>query len=473
MLATLVASLAVFGALIATLTLQLRTQLRAEVLQREAEAIHAVAQLQVGHVQVGDTTIVDPATHAALFAAVLESSRLRGVLAVQLFDAAGILREALPEPIERGQIHRWWPEQLDQPQVRFNLRGSLENVYGLAPEPAGIATAAPLLEVVVPLLASPAAPSLGTARYWIDGGNVAREFDRMDRGLLWQAGAAFVGGAAAFVAVLAWAFGRLAAAQQKLLAQSADLRRANQELDLAAKTGAIGAISAHLIHGLKNPLSGLEGFVAENAASHAVPGEGEAWQAAVETTRRLRTLVNEVVTVLRDEVDPGSDYRLPVDEVLAAAKLRVAQPTAEAGVELVTRTSGPLELPARTANLALLILTNLLNNAIEASPRGAQVMLEAQTAGNAVDFVVRDTGPGVPAAVRENLFRPLRSTKSGGGGIGLAISHQLARHAQGELALVRSDARGSVFRLRVPQSETAARAPASTAADSTTHPTRA
>lgn len=473
MLATLVASLMVFGALIATLTLQLRAQLRAEVLQREAEAMHAVAQLQLGHVQVGAAPAIDAATHAALFAAVLESSRLRGVLAVQLFDAAGVLREALPEPIERDRIRRWWPEQPGQPQARFSPRGSLENVYGLAPEPSTAATAAPLLEVVVPLLAPRAAESVGTARYWIDGANVAREFGRMDRGLLRQAGAVFAGGAAAIAAVLWWAFGRLATAQRKLLAQSADLRRANQELDLAAKTGAIGAISAHLIHGLKNPLSGLEGFVAENAANRAAPGEGEAWQAAVETTRRLRALVNEVVTVLRDEVDPGSDYRLPIDEVLAAAKTRVAQPAAEAGVELVTHATEPLELPARTANLALLVLTNLLTNAIEASPRGARVTLEAQASGTVVDLVVRDTGPGLPSAIREDPFRPVRSAKSGGGGIGLAISHQLARHAQGELALVQSDAQGSVFRLRVPLSATPAHARAPDAASSTTHPNRA
>lgn len=468
MLVTLLASLAVFGALVAALTLQLRTQLRAEVLQREAEAMHAVAQLQLGQVQVGDTPASDP--EAALFAAVLESSRLRGVLAVQLFDATGLLREALPEPIDRSEVRRWWPERLAEPLARFSPRGTLENVYGLAPEPAGAGTAAPLLEVVVPLLPAPAGASLGTARYWIAGHQVAREFGRMDRGLRWQAGAAFGSGAAGIAAVLWWAFGRLATAQRRLLAQSADLRRANQELDLAAKTGAIGSISAHLIHGLKNPLSGLEGFVTENAALRANPGEGEAWQAAVETTRRLRALVNEVVMVLRDEVDPGSAYRLPVPEVAAAARQRVAQLASDAGVEIVVRTAEPLELPARTANLALLILGNLLANAIEASPRGSQVTLEAQTFGEAVDFVVRDAGPGIPPAVREVLFRPVRSTKPGGGGIGLAISHQLARHVRGELTLVQSDAHGSSFRLRVPQSDSARLAPAPAAAQTTAQP---
>ena len=50
------------------------------------------------------------------------------------------------------------------------------------------------------------------------------------------------------------------------LVRRADLARANEELVFAAKTGAVGAISAHLIHGLKNPLSGLEGYVSDRAA---------------------------------------------------------------------------------------------------------------------------------------------------------------------------------------------------------------
>jgi signal transduction histidine kinase len=107
-------------------------------------------------------------------------------------------------------------------------------------------------------------------------------------------------------------------------------------------------------------------------------------------------------------------------------------------------------IPARAANLAGLVLANLLANAIEAAPRHGRVRLEAKRVEGGVEFLVTDSGPGLPPEVREALFRPVRSTKRGGGGVGLAISHRLARHAGGELALVSSDARGAVFRLFVP-----------------------
>src|ERR1041385_1978041 len=86
-------TLVVFGGLIAGITLQLRANLRTEVLRREAEAIFAVAHMQLSGAQSRPAGEDEMGT---LFAAVLESSRLRGVLAVQLFDANGTLREALP-----------------------------------------------------------------------------------------------------------------------------------------------------------------------------------------------------------------------------------------------------------------------------------------------------------------------------------------------------------------------------------------
>lgn len=271
----------------------------------------------------------------------------------------------------------------------------------------------------------------------------------MDRGLAWQAGLAYGGTSILVAAVLAWAFLRLAESNRRLAARSADLARANQELDFAAKTGAIGAISAHLIHGLNNPLAGLEGFVADASLANHTP-HGDAWQSAIDTTRRLRAMVQEVMAVLRDEAEGRADYPVPLKEFLAAVhdRARAAAESAGVGVEIVDAADGVLL--ARTANLGSLVLANLVANAIEASPRGAVVGVATRTTGGALEILVEDAGGGLPAAVRATLFQPVKSAKRNSGGVGLAISRQLARHAAGDLELVRSDAAGTVFCLRVP-----------------------
>lgn len=451
--AVLCATLVILGLVVGGMTWWLRERLRTEVLQREAEAIHAVALMVIGSAEGRAPELAAGESVPALFAAVLESSRLRGVMAVQLFDASGALRAALPDTGAEAPRAPWWPSALERPEVRYQARGSVEAVFGLGLGPGEEPTRVPLLEIVVPLTAGakPGRP-VGTARYWVEGGAVAAEFARMDRALWWQAGFAYAGGAVLIALVLGWAFKRLAQANRRLAAQSADLSRANQELNFAAKTGAIGAISAHLIHGMKNPLAGLEGFVSDPALANETQ-RGEAWLTAVETTRRLRALVQEVTSMLRDEADGQADYPVPVKELVAAVRTRAGVAAQAGGVELTADATERAEVLARTANLAGLIVDNLLANAIEASPRGGRVALTARATEQGVEFLVEDAGGGMPAAVRASLFQPVRSAKRHGGGVGLAISHQLARHLGGQLELVRSDASGTVFRLVVPRLE--------------------
>jgi len=447
------ATLVVFGALVGAITWRLRGELQARVLQREAEAIHAVVlmQLAADEPRLTDLAAADATSDA--FAAVLESSRLRGVLGVQLFDLAGTLQAALPAGSHADSDTGWTLSAVakGEPIARFIRRGSLERFAGGLDDGIAGNQRAPLLEIAVPLRSGAGSNTfLGVAHYWIDGAPIARELALMDRGVARQAAVAFFGGAIVIVGVLLWAFRRLDQANRKLRAQSADLARANQELAFTAKTAAIGAISAHLIHGLKNPLAGLEGFVSDGPIAAGDSTQGEAWQMAVDTARRLREMVNEVLAVLRDETGGGADYVVAAADVAAAARRRVADLATAAGV--VVNVIAPLgfELSGRSGNLAGLVLGNLLTNAIEASPRGGRVEVELRTADTNVEFHVRDTGTGLSDTARDGLFQPVPSRKKGGGGIGLAISYQLARHAGGQLDLVRSDSTGSVFRLRVP-----------------------
>ena len=93
LLGVTLATITIFGGLVALFSWQLRAQLRQEVLRREAEAIHAVALMQLGRVEGRGLSAFSPEfVIDDLFAAVLESSKLRGVVSVQLFDAKGVLR---------------------------------------------------------------------------------------------------------------------------------------------------------------------------------------------------------------------------------------------------------------------------------------------------------------------------------------------------------------------------------------------
>jgi signal transduction histidine kinase len=99
------------------------------------------------------------------------------------------------------------------------------------------------------------------------------------------------------------------------------------------------------------------------------------------------------------------------------------------------------------------ILRILLDNAIRISPEGSQLTVELHH-GSAVTLSVRDQGPGVAAAEREQIFRRFERGRDTGGqagfGLGLAIGRELAERMGGQLGLEQTDGSGATFTLRLP-----------------------
>lgn len=434
-----VLTLGVFAAVVAFVTWRTRTGLRQQILQREAVTLTAVTSMLL---EVEARTAPD--APGALAAAALGASKYQGVFAVRAFDAQRRLigAEPLVWSVEPPAEKDWADLMAVRPLARLHARGDDENLE-LLPRPD---VEKPLLEAWVPLHRSNRTEVRGVAQFWIDGTEIHREFLSLDSRLLAQALLAWAAGALVIGLTMGWAFRRLAAANRELQVRSDNLARANRELVLAAKTSALGSVTAHLIHALKNPIAGLEVFVANQAEPATRDAAGEDLAAATELTRRLRTMVNDVVAVLRDE-QGDAGFELSGDELVELA-LAKARPVASArAVSLTADSAAPIVMSGRRANLAALALYNLLQNALEATPAGRTVRVRARSEASALEISVADEGPGLPEHVRARLFEPCASTKIGGTGIGLALSQQLARHAGGRIELERSDAQGTHFRL--------------------------
>jgi C4-dicarboxylate-specific signal transduction histidine kinase len=223
------------------------------------------------------------------------------------------------------------------------------------------------------------------------------------------------------------------------------LLRTNEELALAAKTSAVGAITAHLVHGLSSPLAGLEELVNSRGRDEIEESE---WQDAAATTRQLQATIADIVRMLGEE-HAVDRYEISLSEIVGLLGTRLRADADDAGVKYETRLETEGSLPNREANLALLILENLLKNAIHATPRGRAVRLAIVPDGDAVAFEVQDEGPGVPVELQPKLFMPCRSSKRGGHGIGLAICKQLANHLKAGLELKSTSTHGSLFIVRL------------------------
>jgi C4-dicarboxylate-specific signal transduction histidine kinase len=101
------------------------------------------------------------------------------------------------------------------------------------------------------------------------------------------------------------------------------------------------------------------------------------------------------------------------------------------------------------------VLLNLVKNAIDAMnsvpPEARRLRLTTSFDGHSTVLLsVEDAGPGIPVEDRERIFDPFFTIKSGGMGLGLAISSSLVANYGGKLRLVKSDSAGSIFQIAMP-----------------------
>jgi len=96
------------------------------------------------------------------------------------------------------------------------------------------------------------------------------------------------------------------------------------------------------------------------------------------------------------------------------------------------------------------VLTNLIDNAVEASPPGGAVTVEVARDGDDVVFVVEDEGPGLPVEDPELLFQPFFSTKGRGSGVGLALVQRIVSDHGGTVRLEARQGRGVRAVVRIP-----------------------
>ena len=146
---------------------------------------------------------------------------------------------------------------------------------------------------------------------------------------------------------------------------------------------------------------------------------------------------------------------LKLDEVIGEVEryLSTRIPRLGPGVELQVLVEP--ELPPIRGNEVLLTwaLENVMKNALDAvAGRGGKITLRAFPGEPGwVTLQVRDTGPGVDPDIRDRLFEPGATTKSGGWGVGLSLAKRIVeRIHSGKIELLRSGPRGSTFQLRLP-----------------------
>lgn len=201
---------------------------------------------------------------------------------------------------------------------------------------------------------------------------------------------------------------------------------------------------AFVVHDIKNLASQL-GLVVANARRYIEDPEfrRDMLQTVEDSVARMNHLLNQLKS------DPATRPMALRDP--AAIVATVAADFAAGSVVVETDGNSADQVVAIAPDRLRSAVTHLVQNALDASPPGDAVRVEARRLGSQFLIDVVDRGAGMDEAfIRDGLFLPFRSTKSGGYGIGAFQTRELIRAAGGELEVISQQGAGTTMRIVLP-----------------------
>ena len=232
-----------------------------------------------------------------------------------------------------------------------------------------------------------------------------------------------------------------------------DVKAAQARIIQSERMAVLGTFASGLAHEVRNPLNSI-GLQLSLLERRALEAEGKAAKGVRDKIgiirdeiRRLDTLVNDFLLLSRTN---RMSLRAVDMDALADEIVRFLEPEAAASRVRLERGrvgTAPPEIDADPEKMKQVVL-NLLRNAIEAMPKGGDVLVETGLLGGRLCMRIADTGPGLPADV--DVFQLFVSTKAGGTGLGLSIVQQIVQDHGGEISAESRPGGGTTFTILLP-----------------------
>ena len=242
------------------------------------------------------------------------------------------------------------------------------------------------------------------------------------------------------------------------MADVTESRRMARQIMLLDKINSLGRMAAGIAHEIRNPLTGIHGYLYAMDEVCAELDDAEAAGMLRIIIEKIRKAAGKMESVIRRVLDfskPGTprmdalDLGQPVQEALGlmAATLRAA------GITLETEFGRPAVIHGDRMQLEQAVI-NILDNAARAT-RQAEVKrmgVVLDSAEGLVRLTIGDSGPGIPERDRERIFDPFYTTASDGTGIGLSIVQRIVADHHGSIRVGASPLGGAEFCLEFPAS---------------------
>src|SRR3990172_1468380 len=218
-----------------------------------------------------------------------------------------------------------------------------------------------------------------------------------------------------------------------MLMLSRDTKSTEDRLVQSAKLVSLGEMTANLAMDLNNPLMAIIGYSALMLEDRKIPA------ARRKDLEMIQQEASKAAKVTKDLLDYSGkrqpcfqviDAELPLDQALSLMESRLRQ----AGIAVVKSMQRPLPFISADPEQIKQAFVNVMNNAIDAMPRGGRLEIYITKEGQSVEVSFADSGDGIPEEMLSRIFEPFFSLKGEGGtGLGLSLAQSVIRQHRGSI----------------------------------------
>lgn len=238
-----------------------------------------------------------------------------------------------------------------------------------------------------------------------------------------------------------------------------DYRLADENVRLERKVAegerlaALGQMAATVAHEVKNPLSAIKSIAQVMSEDEQLKKQhARDLSLIVGETDRLSKSVTQLLSFASKQ--PPATMPSHADELVRRVVALFRADAADRQIDLAARIGGSTSLDGVQTAAVSDSLSNLIINALQATPPGGKVLVESLLDDDTIMFAVSDTGPGVSPEASPKIWEPFFTTRQRGTGLGLAIVRKRMEEAGGSARLAQTqNGGGARFELRIPVSE--------------------
>jgi signal transduction histidine kinase len=223
------------------------------------------------------------------------------------------------------------------------------------------------------------------------------------------------------------------------------------------RLAALGHLAAEVAHEVRNPLNAIS-MGLQRIQREFVPGEAEARQEFSDITTVIRNEVTRLNQTIENFLKLARPIKLQlqachIDGLLKELDTLIKEDAQNRDIQWQVSATSQLSSLLVDRDQLRQALLNLILNALQATPPGGVVSLEADTADGQLCLRLRDTGSGIEPRGIERIFDPYYTTREEGTGLGLAIAQQIVQAHGGRIEVISTAGQGSTFTVWLPSTQ--------------------